>query len=132
MTSLVGVEFTRDGATIRPAGLPEEIGAFDFTSRLANVSRSEAGRFSGSLRPLHRSGSCAVTLELPHDELGPEQLANLRTREPSARIGNAEWVEGVVEEVDLGKGVARLATRVVFGACVAQCGAEFGSLHWQF
>lgn len=132
-TSLVGVEFTRDGATIRPAGLPAELGAFSFTSRLANVSRSVTGTFTGTLWPLQASASCVVTLEIPHNELGVEQLADLRTRVPAARAEAAEaWVDGFVEEVDVGKGTARPATRVVLRGGLTQCGGELGALQWRF
>ena len=129
-TSLVGIEFTRDGATIRPAGLPQDLGAFAFTSRLANVSRSDDGAFAGTLRPLHKTEACVVTVELPHTELTGAELRAVRLRVPRARLVGGEWLVAEAGEVVDGRG--RWATRATMQGAGGMCGGEAGALEWQF
>eukprot|EP01043_Picozoa_sp_COSAG02_P025608 COSAG02_NODE_1444_length_12574_cov_17.452171_10_plen_171_part_00 len=127
-TSLVGIVFTQDGATIRPAGLPQELGAFAFTSRLANVSRRDDGSFAGTLLPLRKTAACVVTLELPHDEMTAADLLAARLRTPRARLIGGRWRNAeLADEKDRhNRKVLRVALNV------GTCGGELGGLEWQF
>ena len=109
--------------------MPRDLGAFAFTSRLATVSRGDDGAFAGTLRPLHETASCVVTVELPHDELMDAELHAVRLRVPRARVAGGEWLAAAGTEVDAR---GRWVTRAVFLGDGGACGGEAGALEWQF
>ena len=110
--------------------MSQDLGAFAFTSRLANVSRSDYGVFAGTLRPLHETAACVVTVELPHTDLTDAELRAVRLRVPRARLAGGEWLVAEPGEVMDGRG--RWETRVAMQGAGGTCGGEAGALEWQF
>ena len=93
-TKLLGIEFTEDGLTVRPA-LPGE--SYRFDSALVGVARSREGRMEGWYAPA-RAGRWKVRVVLPEEKAAKVTKAEVNgTAVPMARRDGAFELTGSSE-----------------------------------